>query len=140
MRSAEIGLAEKGAGEKGTYDDCTLAPTAAVASLPFAPELAIPAVLDMHKRFGEYIYSQYGFLDAFNRNFDFEGPVPTGKCIPGFGWVDTDYLGIDQGAIFAMIENYRSSMIWTVMRKNPYIRQGLTRAGFEGGWLTASAQ
>ena len=132
--------AARGAGEKGTYDDCTLAPTAAVASLPFAPELAIPAVLDMHKRFGEYIYSQYGFLDAFNRNFDFEGPVSTGKCIPGFGWVDTDYLGIDQGAIFAMIENYRSSMIWTVMRKNPYIRQGLTRAGFEGGWLTASAQ
>ena len=132
--------AARGAGEKGTYDDCTLAPTAAVASLPFAPELAMPAVLDMHKRFGKYIYSQYGFLDAFNRNFEFDGPIPNGKYIPGFGWVDSDYLGIDQGAIFAMIENYRSSMIWTVMRTNPYIRQGLTKAGFEGGWLTASAQ
>ena len=26
-----------------THDDCTLAPTATVASIPFAPELAIPA-------------------------------------------------------------------------------------------------
>jgi hypothetical protein len=132
--------AARGAGEAGTYDDCTLAPTAAVASLPFAPELAIPAVLDMNKRFGAYIYSQYGFFDAFNRSFDFDGPIRHGRHIPGFGWVDGDYLGIDQGAIFAMIENYRSAMIWGVMRKNPYVRQGLMRAGFEGGWLAASAQ
>jgi hypothetical protein len=124
----------------GTYDDCTLAPTAAVASLPFAPELAVPAVLDMNKRFGEHIYSQYGFLDAFNLSFDASVPVSQGHCIPGFGWVDGDYLGIDQGAIFAMIENYRSAMVWGVMRKNPYVRRGLTRAGFDGGWLTASAQ
>ena len=39
-----------------------------------------------------------------------------------------------------MIENYRSAMIWDVMRKNPYVRRGLQRAGFDGGWLTASAQ
>jgi hypothetical protein len=122
------------------YDDCTLAPTAVVGSLPFAPELAIPAVLDMHKRFGQYIYSKYGFLDAFNLSFDATVPVTQGRCIPGFGWVDDDYLGIDQGAILAMIENYRSSMIWDVMRKNRYIRDGLARAGFDGGWLTASSQ
>ena len=42
----------------GTHDDCTLAPTAAVASMPFAPEIAIPAILDMHKRFGNHIYAQ----------------------------------------------------------------------------------
>jgi hypothetical protein len=122
----------------GTHDDCTLAPTAAVASLPFAPELAIPAVLEMNKRFGNYIYAKYGFLDAFNLNFNFDGPLAHGRCIPGFGWVDGDYLGIDQGAIFTMIENYRSDMIWRVMHTNPYVRSGLQRAGFSGGWLTAS--
>jgi hypothetical protein len=132
--------AARGAGDVGAYDDCTLAPTAVVGSLPFAPELAIPAVLDMHRRFGTYIYSKYGFLDAFNPSFDFNVPVQSGRSIPGFGWVDGDYLGIDQGAIFAMIENYRSGMIWDVMRKNPYVRRGLTRAGFDGGWLTASAR
>jgi hypothetical protein len=132
--------AARGAGQTSGYDDCTLAPTAVVGSLPFAPELVIPAVLDMHKRFGEHIYSQYGFLDAFNLSFEYDIPLRHGRYIPGFGWVAGDYLGIDQGAIVAMIENYRSSMIWDAMRKNPHLRQGLLLAGFEGGWLTASVQ
>ena len=51
------------------------------------------------------------------------------------GWVDTEYLGIDQGPIVSMIENYRSELIWTVMKRNQYVRAGLQRAGFEGGWL-----
>jgi hypothetical protein len=29
-------------------------------------------------------------------------------------------------------------MVWSVMHKNPYLRRGLDRAGFAGGWLTAS--
>ena len=130
--------AARGATDGGKYDDCTLAPTAAVGSLPFAPELAVPAVLDMHKRFGQYIYSQYGFLDAFNRSFDFEGPLRHGRHIAGFGWVDGDYLGIDQGPICAMIENQRTALIWRVMKKNLHLRRGLERAGFSGGWLTAA--
>ena len=132
--------AARGAGQVSGYDDCTLAPTAVVGSLPFAPELVIPAVLDMHKRFGEHIYAQYGFLDSFNLDFNYDLPVRHGHCIPGFGWVAGDYLGIDQGAILAMIENYRSAMIWDVMRKNPYLRHGLMLAGFQGGWLAASVQ
>jgi hypothetical protein len=127
-----------GAAGTGTHDDCTLAPTAAVASIPFAPELAIPAVLEMNRRFGEHIYAKYGFFDAFNLSFNFDGPLLHGRYISGFGWVDGDYLGIDQGAILAMLENYRSAMIWRVMHKNPYVRRGLQRAGFSGGWFTAS--
>ena len=120
------------------HDDCTLALTATVASIPFAPELAIPAVLDMNRRFGEYIYSKYGFVDAFNPSFHSDVPLSHGHDIPGFGWVDGDYLGIDQGPICAMIENQRSELIWRVMAKNPHLRLGLERAGFSGGWLTAS--
>lgn len=37
-----------------------------------------------------------------------------------------------------MIENYRSGLIWRVMRQNPYVRRGLERAGFIGGWLGGS--
>jgi hypothetical protein len=51
------------------------------------------------------------------------------------GWVDQDYIGIDEGPILAMIENYRSDLVWRVMRNDPYLRQGLERAGFSGGWL-----
>ena len=135
-RRAFFSYSARGIDTTGKHDDCTVAPTAVVASIPFAPEVAIPATLDMHKRFGEHIYSKYGFLDAFNRTFTFDIPVRHGKHITGFGWVANDYLGIDQGAMFAMIENYRSGLIWRVMRKNPYLRRGLQRAGFAGGWLT----
>jgi hypothetical protein len=55
--------------------------------------------------------------------------------VPGFGWVDTDYLGIDQGPILAMIANWRDDAVWRVMRTNPYLRTGLVKAGFKGGWL-----
>jgi hypothetical protein len=121
-----------------THDDCTLAPTATVASIPFAPELAIPAVLEMHRRFGQYIYSNYGFFDAFNSSFHFDVPLSHGRAVAGFGWVDVDYLGIDQGPICAMIENQRTALVWRVMKKNAHLRRGLERAGFSGGWLTAA--
>ena len=51
--------------------------------------------------------------------------------------MDGDYLGIDQGPIVLMIENYRSGFVWKVMRRNPHIQRGLQRAGFSGGWLDA---
>ena len=51
------------------------------------------------------------------------------------GWVDKDYLGIDQGPIVIQIENYRNSFVWNLMKKNPYIVSGLKKAGFTGGWL-----
>jgi hypothetical protein len=34
-----------------------------------------------------------------------------------------------------MIENYRTGFIWQLMRRCPYIVDGLRRAGFRGGWL-----
>jgi len=66
------------------------------------------------------LWGEHGFVDAFN--------VP-------LHWVDKDSLGIDQGPIVAMIENYRSGFVWSVMRRNPYVIRGLQRAGFTGGWL-----
>jgi hypothetical protein len=128
----------RGAAKHG-YDDGTLAPTALLASVAFAPEIVLPAVKEVTRRFGEHIYSRYGFLDAFNPSFDFNVPLEHGRCIPGFGWVATDYLGIDQGPIVAMIENHRSELIWRTMQKSPHLRRGLQRAGFSGGWLGASA-
>ena len=81
-----------------TLDDGTLAPTAVLGSLPFAPEIVIPATHEMHKRYGRYIYGKYGFVDAFNPSFDYDVPLKHGRRVRGVGWVDNDYLGIDQGA------------------------------------------
>jgi len=125
----------RGIGYGGEFDDGTIAPTAAIASLPFAPEIVIPATTAMHQRFGKHIYSTYGFLDAFNPSFTFDVPVKNGRVIENFGWVGGDYIGIDQGPILAMIANYRNDFVWRVMQRSKYLRIGLQRAGFLGGWM-----
>jgi hypothetical protein len=121
-------------------DDGTIAPTAAVASIAFAPEIAIPAIRAFRARFGEHLYQKYGFLDSVNPSFTFSDvPLRHGRIVENIGWVADDYLGIDQGPIVAMIENYRSGLIWSIMQNNPHIRRGLQRAGFTGGWLDKPA-
>jgi hypothetical protein len=126
--------AARGASAVETRDDGTIAPTAAASSMPFAPEIAAPAIEAMRARADQRLYSKYGFLDAFNPTLT----VPAAKfgvVDPVLGWVDVDYLGIDEGPIVGMIENYRTGLVWSLMRKNPYIVRGLQRAGFTGGWL-----
>jgi hypothetical protein len=137
-REAFHGYTARGAGLGYLVDDGTIAPTAAAGSIAFAPELVIPALEEMKRRYGKAIYGEYGFVDAFNPSFHVHTPLRTGKLLP-MGWVDTEYLGIDQGPIVLMIENWRSDFVWNVMKKNPYIRRGLQRAGFTGGWLDAAA-
>jgi hypothetical protein len=127
--------AARGASFTEVRDDGTIAPTAAGGSVPFVPEIAIPALLAMRERYGEWLYGQYGFLDSFNPTFRFNVPVQHGRVVPGVGWFDGDYLGIDQGPILAMLANHRRDFVWQFMRKSPYIINGLRRAGFTGGWL-----
>jgi hypothetical protein len=133
------GYIARGAALHGTIDDGTIAPTAAIGSIAFTPEIVIPAIAAMQKRYGDAVYTRYGFIDAFNPSFSYmDRPLRTGSIVPNVGWVDNLYIGIDQGPIVAMIENYRSDFVWKVMRRNPYIRAGLQRAGFSGGWLDRS--
>ena len=54
---------------------------------------------------------------------------------PGRRWVDSDYLGIDQGPIVTMIANHRNGLVWKAMRKSRPVVAGLRKAGFSGGWL-----
>jgi len=137
LGSPFLQYAARGVGLGGIVDDGTIAPTAAISSLPFAPEIVLPATLEMYHRFGSSIYSSYGFVDAFNASV--QGYGDEQHALGGAGWVDPDYVGIDEGPILAMIENYRSDLVWRVMRSDPYLQQGLERAGFSGGWL-AQAQ
>jgi hypothetical protein len=127
--------AARGLGGAQTYDDGTLAPSALAGSMPFAPEIVLPAMEQIKAKYGEYVYSTYGFVDAFNPSFDYDVPLMSGRRIPGVGWFDTNYLGIDQGLTITMVENYRRGFIWRIMRRNPHVRRGLERAGFKGGWL-----
>ena len=106
-------------------DDGTLSPWAVAASLPFAPEVVLPSLRRINLDFPE-ITSKYGFKCSYNPTFT------DGKKK---GWVSQGYYGLDQGPIVMMIENYRSGLIWRLMRRCPYIVNGLRRAGFSGGWL-----
>jgi hypothetical protein len=126
----------RGAAANEVRDDGTLAPTAAAGSIPFAPEIAISALREMRVRYGNPLFGQYGFVDAFNPTYrDARARVTQGRVVDGVAWFDTDYLGIDQGPIIGMIENYRTGLIWRLMKQSPYIKLGLQRAGFTGGWL-----
>lgn len=98
-------------------DDGTIAPTAAAASIAFAPEIVIPTLKSLYKRYGDRgLWGPYGFRDAFN---------------PTINWFDKDYLGIDQAPVVLMIENYRSGMIWEYCMRDPVIQKGLKVLGFK---------
>ncbi len=109
-------------------DDGTVAPWVVVASLPFAPEIVIPTARSLAsvKLGGEH--RPYGFRCSFNRTFRVDDS-------PAGWWVTPYQFGIDQGPVVLMIENYRTGLIWGVMRRCPYVVAGLRRAGFAGGWL-----
>jgi hypothetical protein len=108
-------------------DDGTIAPWAVVASLPFAPEIVMPTISAMA---GLHLgmTNNYGFKPSFNRTYEVPDS-PTGW------WITPFHFGIDQGPVILMIENYRTGLIWNIMRKSPYVVAGLRRAGFRGGWL-----
>ena len=109
-------------------DDGTVAPWVVVASLPFAPEIVIPTARSLVgvKLGGKH--RPYGFKASFNQTFQLEDSAT--------GWWVTPYqFGIDQGPVVMMIENYRSGLIWDLMRRCPPVVTGLRRAGFTGGWL-----
>ncbi len=130
-----ISYAGRGMGGAHTYDDGTIAPYGAGSSAPFAPEIVRPALTAMHQRHGEHIYGRYGFL-AFNQSFSFTDVKLThGRVVPGFGWVDSDWLGIEVGPLLMMLANHRDGAVWRTMRGQPHLVRGLQRAGFRGGWL-----
>lgn len=128
--------AARGASFVEVRDDGTLAPGAVAGSLPFAPEIVGPTLVAFRERYGTALFGPYGFFDAFNPTWQWgEVALRHGRVVPDKGWFDTDYLGIDQGPVVAMIANYRSELIWRYMRKSPYLVRGLRQADFRGGWL-----
>ena len=96
-------------------DDGTIAPTAAGGSMPFTPEYSLPTLRYFYDHGRLNLWTAYGYRDAFNS---------------GQGWFDTDELGIDQGPIVIMIENYRTQNVWRLFMRNAEVQRGLQRAGF----------
>ena len=112
-------------------DDGTLAPWAVAASLPFAPEIVLPTLQHCSTMYPR-MESKYGLVCSFNPSFPSRGTT-------GSGWISQDHFALDQGPVVLMIENYRSGLIWRLLRGCPYVIAGLRRAGFQGGWLNGTA-
>lgn len=133
----------RGYSERGCptgFDDGTIAPTAALASIAYVPEIVIPTMRYWLKSRPALFKDDGGFADSFNPTYgrnSAAGNVPAssaGQIVPD-GWVCSHRLGIDQGPPVILMENYRSDLVWSVMRKCDYLRAGLEKAGFKGGWL-----
>ena len=108
-------------------DDGTVAPWVAAASLPFAPDIVLPTIEYFH-RLPLCEVDPYGFKASFSATW--QGPA--GQEL---GWVSPYHFGINEGPTVIMIDNYLHDFTWKRMRANPYLRAGLARAGFRGGWL-----
>ncbi|HUN91026.1 MAG TPA: glucoamylase family protein [Burkholderiaceae bacterium] len=102
------------------HDNGTISPTAALASMPYAPRESLRAARHFLATHGERAWGRYGFVDAFNEQR---------------GWFADTYLAVDQGPIVAMIENHRSGLLWRLFMSIPEIQAGLRRLGFASPWL-----
>ncbi|MDZ4204873.1 MAG: glucoamylase family protein, partial [Bacteroidales bacterium] len=113
-----IGYAGRGASgpDYNYFDDGTIAPYGPLSSLPFAPEIVLPTIQSMIEKYGVTQWGKYGFYDAFN---------------PTANWVNDDFIGIAQGPMLIMIENFRTGLIWNYVMMDPIIQNGLNKLGYE---------
>jgi hypothetical protein len=97
-------------------DRGVISPTAALSSIPYAPEESLAAMRYFYEELGDSLWGDYGFYDAFSI---------------GDEWFPKRYLAIDQGPIVVMIENYRSGLLWDLFMSCPEVKQGLSKLGFK---------
>lgn len=102
-----------------TNDSGTIAPTAAISSMPYTPNESMQALRFFYYTLGDKLWGEYGFKDSFNLTRR---------------WFASSYLAIDQGPIIVMIENYRSQLLWKLFMQRQDIRNGLDKLGFVYEW------
>ncbi|HVW69083.1 MAG TPA: glucoamylase family protein [Steroidobacteraceae bacterium] len=101
-------------------DNGTIAPTAALSSMPYAPAESLRALRHFLTLQDGRLWSRYGFVDAFCEQRD---------------WRAETFLAIDQGPIMVMIENYRTGLLWKLFMSDPDVQTGLRRLDFTSPWL-----
>jgi hypothetical protein len=103
-----------------TNDVAVIAPTAALSSFPYTPVESLAALKFYYYVLGDKLWKQYGFVDAFSlHNL----------------WYADSFLAIDQGPIIAMIENYRTGLLWNLFTSCPEVKTGMLSLGFSAPYL-----
>jgi hypothetical protein len=96
-------------------DNGTISPTAALASLPYAPAEVMAVLRELLQRHRQRVWREFGFVDAFCESED---------------WFADTFLAIDQGPIVVMMENHRTGLLWNLFMAVPEVQEGLRRLGF----------
>lgn len=104
----------------GERDTGTINPTAALSSMPYTPKESIKVLRNLYYQHGKEAFGMMGFYDAINLSLSDDAKQQVRKT----------YLAIDQGPIVAMIENYRSGLLWKHFMRDPDVQRGLTKLGF----------
>lgn len=99
-----------------------ISPTAAISSFPYAPGESMAAIKHWYTSdsLRPKLLGSYGFYDAFSESAN---------------WYKPWYLSIDQGPEVAMIENYRSGLLWKLFMSCPEVQNGLKKLGFTSPWI-----
>lgn len=100
--------------------DGTVAPTGCGSSIVFTPKESIACLRHLYEKHGDQIWGNYGFSDAFNLDKD---------------WFSQLVIGIDQGPLLLMIENYRSGLIWKTMKRVDFLQMAMKKVGFRPGTM-----
>lgn len=113
-------------------DDGTISGPAVLSSLPFAPEIVLPALRKLQSRGDDVLARASGYNNTVRVEEATDGAT---KPPSAAQWISEGRFGLDQGMIVLMVENLRSGLPWRLLRDSKPIRTGLHRAGFRGGWL-----
>ena len=97
-----------------------IAPTAALSSIAYSPKKSIAAMRYWYENKKDKLWGNYGFYDAFSETDN---------------WYPKRYLGIDQGPIVVMMENYRTGLLWKLFMGDVDVQKGLEKLGFESPYL-----
>ena len=100
----------------GKRDNGTIAPTAALGSMPYTPKESIATLKYFYHELGDRLWGPFGFYDSFNLDRN---------------WFSDGYIAIDQGPILCMIENARTQLCWNNFMKNPEITPMLKAIGWK---------
>jgi hypothetical protein len=106
-------------------DDGTVAPWTGLACLPFSPDAGFDNLTHILSHYPRLLKHRR-LPDSFN---------PSVRTTHPEGWISPRSVGLDQGLIVMMVENFRTGLVWDLMRKSEPVRRGLAASGFSGGWL-----
>ena len=97
-------------------DHGKITPTGALASFPYTPKQSMAALKNYYHNYGKFAWGEYGFYDAFNL---------------GENWRSEIFMGLNQGPIVVMIENYRTGLPWNLFMKNKEVQDAVEKIASE---------